>query len=428
MPEETAKNRLEAENLQLRQAVEELSILNEIAFAIGSQTEVDKISELIVSKCTKKIKAEQGCILLLSEDQNSPFKTYVRKIEHASKVIPIHLGTTLMGWMIKNQKPLIINDLSSDKRFQNLQVKEGNFHSMLMVPLKLKNKLTGLLCLFNKEEEFSAEDQRLLSIIAVQSAQVIENARQVEIEKKFQEMEKELLVAKEIQIRLLPKEAPQVDGFDIQGYTLPTKQVGGDYFDFIELPDKNLGVAIADVSGKGMPAALLMANFQATLRNQSLAKNSPSEMVSNCNNLVCKSVEKGQFVTFFWGALNASEKSFTFVNAGHNPPFIFDRKGEISRLTDGGLILGLLENVPFEQKKVKLSSGDLLLLFTDGITEAMNETQAQFEEERLVKVVEESRNLNSDQIIKKITQEVLSFQGLQPQFDDLTLVVIKVQE
>ncbi|EQB62941.1 MAG: Serine phosphatase [candidate division Zixibacteria bacterium RBG-1] len=427
MPEETAKNRLEAENLQLRQAVEELSILNEIAFAIGSQTEVDKISELIVSKCTKKIKAEQGCILLLSEDQNSPFKTYIRKIEHKTEMIPIHLGTTLMGWMIKNQKPLIINDLKNDKRFQSLD--PGDFHSLLMVPLKLKNKFTGVLCLFNKDGEFSSDqDQRLLSIIAVSSAQVIENARQAEIEKKFQEMERELLVAKEIQIRLLPKEPPQVDGFDIQGYTLPTKQVGGDYFDFIELPDKNLGVAIADVSGKGMPAALLMANFQATLRNQSLAKNSPSEMVSNCNNLVCRSVEKGQFVTFFWGALNCQEKSFNYVNAGHNPPFIFNKRGEITRLTDGGLILGLLENVPFEQKKVKLNSGDLLLLFTDGITEAMNETQAQFEEERLIKVVEENRLSSADQIIKKITQEVLAFQGLQPQFDDLTLVVIKVKE
>ncbi len=426
MPEETFKNRLEAENLQLKQAVEELSILNEIAFAIGSQTEVDKISELIVSKCTKKIKAEQGCILLLSEDQASPFKTYVRKIEHASKVIPIHLSTTLMGWMIKNQKPFIINDLKSDKRFQSLE--KQDFRSLLMVPLKLKNKLTGLLCIFNKEGEFSPEDQRLLSIIAVQSAQVIENARLAEEEKKLQEIEKELLVAKEIQARLLPKEAPKIDGFDIQGYTLPTKQVGGDYFDFIELPDKNLGVAIADVSGKGMPAALLMANFQATLRNQSLTKISPSEMVSNCNNLVCKSVEKGQFVTFFWGALNTSEKSFTFVNAGHNPPFIFNKKGEISRLSEGGLILGMLENVPFEQKKVKLNPGDLLLLFTDGITEAMNETQAQFEEERLIKAVEESRNFNSDQIIKKIAQEVLAFQGLQPQFDDLTLVVIKVKE
>ncbi|OGC77363.1 MAG: hypothetical protein A2145_03160 [candidate division Zixibacteria bacterium RBG_16_40_9] len=426
MPGETFKNRLEAENLQLRQAVEELSILNEIAFAIGSQTEVDKISELIVSKCTKKIKAEQGCILLLSEDQNSPFKTYIRKIERKSQVLPIHLSTHVMGWMIKNQKPLIINDFKSDKRFQTLE--PGELRSLLMVPLKLKNKVTGVLCLFNKEEKFSAEDQRLLSIIAVQSAQVIENARLAEEEKKLQEIEKELLVAKEIQARLLPKEAPQIAGFDIQGYTLPTKQVGGDYFDFIGLDDKKLGIAIADVSGKGMPAALLMANFQATLRNQSLAKISPAEMVYNCNNLVCKSVEAGQFVTFFGGVLNPSEKTFTYVNAGHNPPFIFTRKGEITRLTEGGLILGLMENSPFEQKKVTLNPGDLLLLFTDGITEAMNETQAQFEEDRLTKVVQDHRQLSASEIIKKITQEVLAFQGLQPQFDDLTLVVIKVQE
>src|SRR4030067_1994981 len=186
--------RLNQEVQNLRLAVEELSLLNEIAVAIGSQTEVSAITDLIVSKCNRKIMAEQGCILLLSGDEVSPFKTYVRKMESSSKLIPIHLSTTLMGWMLKNQSPLIINDLPADSRFQNLALKT-EFKSLLMVPLKHRNKLTGLFSVFNKEGEFNQNDQRLLSIVAAQSAQIIENARLREEEKKLQEIEKELLVA-----------------------------------------------------------------------------------------------------------------------------------------------------------------------------------------------------------------------------------------
>jgi sigma-B regulation protein RsbU (phosphoserine phosphatase) len=219
---------LQNEVASLRLAVEELSILNEIAVAIGSVTEVAAITDLIVSKCIKKLNAEQGCILLLSRDEASPFKTYVRKIQQPTTQLPIHISTTLMGWMIKNQSALMINDLNSDPRFQNLALR-SEFKSLLMVPLKHRSKLIGLFCIFNKLGEFDNNDQRLLSIVASQSAQIIENARLHEEEKKLQEIEKELMVAKEIQQRLLPKSTPKVPGFDIYGFSEPSRQVGGDY-------------------------------------------------------------------------------------------------------------------------------------------------------------------------------------------------------
>jgi len=398
--------------------------LNEIAVAIGSQTEVSTITDLIVSKCNHKIKAEQGCILLLSGDEASPFKTYVRKIESSSKLIPIHLSTTLMGWMLKNQSPLIINDLQADSCFQNLALKT-DFKSLLMVPLKHRNKLTGLFCVFNKEEEFNQNDQRLLSIVAAQSAQIIENARLREEEKKLQKIEKELLIAREIQQGLLPKQMPQVSGFDIYGYSLPTQQVGGDYFDFLTLPDGKLGIGIADVSGKGTPAALLMANLQAALRSQALTNCAPSVGVANANRLLCQSVEKGKFATLVYGCLNPAEKKFAYVNAGHNPPFVFSGS-EVVTLDKGGLLLGMLEDAAYEQGEVSLKSGDLLVMYTDGVTEAINETEAQFEDERLIRVVRENIPKPAKQIAELIIKEVKAFQGLQPQSDDITLVIVKV--
>src|SRR3990170_3401553 len=373
--------RLNQEVQNLRLAVEELSLLNEIAVTIGSLSDVASITDLIVSKCIKKLKAEQGCVLLLSDDQTSPFKTFVRKIERPTTQIPIHISTTLMGWMIKNQSPLIINDLVADDRFQNMALKT-EFKSLLMVPLKNRNKLTGLFCIFNKVGDFNPNDQRLLSIIASQSAQIIENARLHEEEKKLQEIEKELLVAREIQVGLLPKQVPQVPGFDIYGYSAPSKQVGGDYFDFLALPDGKVGLGIADVSGKGTPAALLMANLQAALRGQAVINRSVKDTVANANFMLSRFMDTGKFITLFYGILDIKDKTFTYTNAGHDFPILLHPGGDLRTLEKGGLILGISDRSKYEEETVQLKRGDLLLLYTDGITEATNEKEEMYEKER----------------------------------------------
>lgn len=415
--------RTQEEIKNLRLAVEELSLLNEIAVAIGSLDDVSAITDLIVSKCIKKLKAEQGCVLLLSKDETSPFKTYVRKIERPTTQFPIHISTTLMGWMIKNQSPLLINDLEADNRFQNLALKT-QFKSLLMVPLKHRTQLTGLFAVFNKAEQFNPTDQRLLSIVASQSAQIIENARLREEEKKLEEIEKELLVAKEIQMRLLPKASPQVPGFDIFGCSVPSKQVGGDYFDFITLPDNRIGLAVADVSGKGTPAALLMANLQAALRSQALTNCDPKLAVGNANRLLYRSVERGKFATLIYGCLDPRENKFAYVNAGHNPPLLFSGN-KLTTLETGGLLLGVMENAPYEQGEISFKPRDLLVMYTDGVTEAVNETEMQFEEERLTRIIKDNLSLSAKEISGKIIQDVKSFQGLQPQSDDITLVIVK---
>jgi len=421
------QNNLEEENLRLRRAVEELSILNEITAAISSTMRVEEITKLIVSKCIQRIGVEQGSVTLLKEDQAEPLKTFVRVMDNKMDNVPYRLGLSLTGWMLKNQKPLLINDLSTDQRFSGISLGTERIKSVLSVPLKVKNKMIGHISLFNKKEkDFTQEDLRLLSIIAIQSAQTIENARLYEEERKLLDLEKDLKVASHIQQALLPDANPTIEGIEIFGQWIPAKEVGGDYYDFIQIDDSHLGIAIADVSGKGTSAALIMANLQACLRGQALINRSVRDTVTKINFMLSRSMDMGKFITLVYGILDTKEKILTYSNAGHNYPFLLDREGGVEILEKGGTVLGAFDDFVYEEETIKLNSGDLLLLYTDGITEAMNEKDEMFEEERLLNLLKENRGISAQELSQKIVDSVLSFQGSTPQSDDLTLVLLKV--
>lgn len=243
-------------------------------------------------------------------------------------------------------------------------------------------------------------------------------------------MESELQTARKIQERLLPHEMPLFPGFEIAGTSLPSKQVGGDYFDFLDLENGRLGIAIADVSGKGIPAALLMANLQASLHAQVLEKRNAADAASRINNLLVKSTDSNMFITFFYGLLDRNLSTFISTNAGHNPPILLRAEGRIDRLEKGGLILGFLQDQKFEQETTTIQPGDVLVLYTDGITEAMDpdpETPEKklFGEERLIQVIRWSQGLTAREIQGAILQAVTAHTQNTPQNDDLTLVVIK---
>jgi HAMP domain-containing protein len=243
-------------------------------------------------------------------------------------------------------------------------------------------------------------------------------------------MESELQTARKIQERLLPHDMPQFPGFEIAGTSLPSRQVGGDYFDFLNLESGQLGIAIADVSGKGIPAALLMANLQASLHAQVLEKRNVAEVATRINNLLVKSTDSNMFVTFFYGLLDRNLSTFISTNAGHNPPILLRADGLIDRLEKGGLILGFLKDQKFEQETTSIRPGDVLVLYTDGITEAIDpdpETPEEklFGEEKLIQVIRWSADLSAREIQGNILQAVTAHTNNTPQNDDITLVVIK---
>jgi len=417
--------RLIEENIRLKSSVEELSILNDIATAIASTQSLNQITNLIVNKCVKHFKSEQGSIQLVDEkDFINPFHTMIRVRD--SHIDPLRFDQQLSDLMLTKKKPLIINEFKYEEKIGLREDSLLKIRSLLSVPMIIKGKMIGILSLFNKEsdEGFSDSDQRLLSIIAAQSANVIENSRLFEEENKLIQIKKEIQVASGIQKNLLPPEMPNIKGYDIYAINIPAQEVGGDYYDFIKISKNKTALALGDVSGKGLPAAMLMANLQATLRGQLLFCNSLKDCIKRANNLLFKSTDTSKFVTLFIGILDTESNTFTYNNAGHNVP-LFLQNDKLIKLDKGGLLLGCLENVEYDEEKITFEKDSTLVIYSDGITEAMNESEEEFGDERLEKIFMECRNESSQNIIINILDELNRHVGNFPQSDDITIMVIK---
>lgn len=417
---------LRDENQRLKRAVEELSVLNELARAVGASSNSEEIMQTIIRRSMRAVNAEQGVITLVAQQADNPMKTLVRAMVSSSEHEQFHLTQALVGWMHLNKKPLLLNDPRNDERFRGVAWDES-IRSLLCVPMMIKSELKGVLTLSNKKEGnlFTEDDQRLLAIIAAQSAQVVENARLNEREKQLIKMQEELKLAAKIQAELLPKTSPQVAGYDIAGRSIPAQTIGGDYFDFITIDEQRLAICLGDVSGKGLTAAMLMANVQATLRGQSSVATSANECIQRANTLLFQSTSADKFVTLFYAVLDSANHQLRFCNAGHDHPFLFSDAPEPLRLKTGGIILAMLEDFPFVEETVSLAPNSLLVIASDGIAEAMNARSEQFGEPRLTAIVQDNRDRTSAEVIDAIIDAVKSHAGTAVQSDDMTLVVIK---
>jgi phosphoserine phosphatase RsbU/P len=417
---------LQEENQRLRRAVEELSILNDLARAIGASLNSQEIMRTIVHRSLRAANAEQGVITLVDASPNEPMKTLIRTAVSSAAYSPYHFNQSLLGWMHLNKKPLLINDPRNDERFRGVKWDES-IRSLVCVPMVIKAELKGVLTIYNKKVEggFTDDDQRLLAIIAAQSGQVVENARLYESEQALQRMREEVRLASRIQNDLLPRHSPEIPGYDIAGKSIPAQMVGGDYFDFIQMEGGRTALCLGDVSGKGLPASLLMANLQATLRGQTLLGPSAAQCICRANRLLYESTSSEKFVTLFYGILDPAEHRFWFCNAGHENPFLLSLDREPRRLTEGGVVLSILEEFPYQEETLSLTPGDLMVVFSDGITEAINQNQEQFGEARLGQLIMQHRNESSTELIESIIQGVRQFAGPVQQMDDMTLLVLK---
>jgi sigma-B regulation protein RsbU (phosphoserine phosphatase) len=244
-----------------------------------------------------------------------------------------------------------------------------------------------------------------------------------ELERKKFEIE----TARNIQRSFLPDSEPHIKGFDIAGFTLPALEVGGDFYDFIPISQDRWGFVIADVSGKGFPAALFMALSRTCVRAYAVGKTTACGAICMANNLISQDDKSDMFVTLFYALLDTDSKQLHYVNAGHNPPLVFGRQGDgLVLLAARGIALGVMPDIALEEKEVPLHEGEIVLLYTDGVTEAVNMKKEQFGQQRLITLVEGNRNLSAQELIRRIEQEVIAFSEGQPQFDDLTLMVLKV--
>jgi phosphoserine phosphatase RsbU/P len=300
----------------------------------------------------------------------------------------------------------------------------------LALPIKHQNETCAVLCLGPKMtgKGFGTDDIELLYALGNLAFTSIQNTYLVDEQIERQRLQEEMKLAQHIQERLLPQELPRLKGVDLAATAIPSREVGGDYYDVIKLEGPRVLTAIADVTGKGAPAAMLMANLQSCLHVMSPMPMSLEEAIGHINRVICKNTDYDKFITFFTGIYHMEERTFTYVNAGHNPPMLVRADGSIELLEKGGLLLGVMSGMPYESGTVTLEPGDSVVMFTDGVTEAMGIAEEEFGEERLEPVLVAHRATSASEILKAIKEAVAEFVGEQAQLsDDFTVLILKVE-
>lgn len=322
----------------------------------------------------------------------------------------------------------LVENLARQKRFNAVAAQLSRVGIVAVVPMQIQNQVKGAVLLGEKLRgaAYSKADLEFLYSLANLAIISIENARLFREAIEKQRLEDELAIAREIQQGLLPAKLPVIPGFETAAVNVSSKQVGGDYYDVVPIHNDQFIMVIGDVAGKGTPAALLMANVQASLRAFAPMGLSLSDATRRINDLTTLNTGQDKFITFFWGSLNVVTREFRYVNAGHNPPFLLRANGTIERLDIGGIILGLMKTLtPYQEGSVILGPGDVVVMFTDGVSEAMNAQEEDFTEDRLEEVLKQVREMSPAEIIEQIQLALEGHTQGTPQSDDITMLVFK---
>jgi phosphoserine phosphatase RsbU/P len=419
-----------------REAYEADAILSDLAIKVRTIVETGPLLETVATRIAESLHVRRIAILLNGSGRLQPAYALGYPLL-PSVAIP---EDSLTVKRLHKQQHAFVQFDDEDSWVQSTDGAEREsleqLKPELLIPLSLNEKLLGIMSLGMKqsEEPYSRTDIRLLDSVAAQTGLALENGRltaAITAEVAAREKQKrELEIAHEVQERLFPQEYPPMAGLDYAGACRPALDVGGDYYDFIALSKTELGIAIGDVSGKGIPAALLMATLRAFLRGQTMQRQSDlTAVMANLNKLVYDSSTSNRYATFFYGELDTSSRTLTYVNGGHNPPMLFrqsDCGRDVVRLDAGGPVIGLMEDCVYQQGSVALEPGDVLVAYTDGISEAMNEAEDEWGEEQLKDAVRPSRHAPARDLIDRIMTSADAFVAGAPQHDDMTLVIVRL--
>lgn len=335
----------------------------------------------------------------------------------------LKLGEGFIGHVALTREPIICADVRNNPIYINARDKT---RSEMVAPIISNDEVIGVFDLESDElNAYADDDLQVLMLLASQVAIIIEKVMLHEqlIEKK--RLEGQLEVARQVQLELLPPSDPKLPGYDISAYNYPTEEVSGDYYDWVRIYDDQIGLVIADVSGKGVPAALLMSFLRASLRAATHIGYSPHISMAKVNYLLWESIERNQFITAFYGVLDASSRTLAYANAGHNPPLLLDAAGDVHFLERGNIPLGMFANTRYHEYYLTIAPGDLLVLYTDGVTEATNREGEEFGRDRLVASVKAAAHLGARELISTVHREVIEWTEGLGMTDDGTFFVIK---
>jgi serine phosphatase RsbU (regulator of sigma subunit) len=379
---------------------------------------LEELFPLILKLTVEAVKASRGAVMTLEPDG----EIRARAVHGEG----LRISTAVRDRVIEQRKSLLVRDTSADLDFADRKsILAQEIRSFLAVPLQTDEQVIGFIYLDSPRllREFTAGELNLVTVMANIAAIRIEHARLIEAEKARLLMARELERAAEIQRRLLPAKPPDVAGLDLAGYNAPCRTVGGDYYDFLPYPDGRIALLIGDVSGKGMGAALLMSSLQARCR---VVFENPGELgaqVSHLNRITAANCPGNCFITFCAVVLDPANGELRYCNAGHNAPLLLRTGGEFESLEPTGMVLGIVPNATYEEKTCRLDPGDLLLLFSDGVTESCKPgVDEEFGEERLSALLCNQQGQPAAAVLDAIKSEIVSFTGGTPATDDVTLV------
>jgi serine phosphatase RsbU (regulator of sigma subunit) len=406
-----------------RRALEK-EVLLEISKTLATPFDVEEVIAEIFKTLRLVVMYDAAAVYLVNRrSQALEMVSEVGYPQGSEDAFGLMVGQGVVGWVAKTGEAVIVPDVKQDPRYVAARPET---RSELAAPLVIEGRTLGVFNLESDVEDAYHEGHlEILGAFAAQAAVAIERARTTRELLERRRLEKELAIAREIQQSFLPKTPPDVPGFEIAGTMQAHDEVGGDYFDFIRVSETRLGIAIADVSGKGIPAALIMAGFRMSLLAEIRNEFAIRAVMSKVNGLLHESTDRDKFVTAFYGVLDYHNRVLICSNAGHNPPILFRAKGTLEYLSDGGVALGVLADARYEEKPVFIERGDVLVLYTDGVTEAESPEREQFGRRRLEACVRRLLGGSSQEIMSGIIAEVAAFSGSRGQTDDLTLVVLR---
>ncbi|NIM93859.1 MAG: SpoIIE family protein phosphatase [Anaerolineales bacterium] len=408
---------------------ERLATLYRISQTFNSSLDLDEVLNRVMDEVIRVTNAERGFLMLRDSDGDLTFKV-ARGLDHQTIESPeFEVSRSVVNRVANEVRSILTSDAQSDEWLSSrLSVRGLKLRALLCVPLLLKDTCIGVVYVDNRLQAgiFDKQDIELLEGIAASAAIAIENARLYQVAVEKGRLERELQVAHEVQSNLIPRQTPDLPGWDFATWWQPARQVSGDFYDFIPLSEGHLGLVIGDVTDKGMPAALFMANTRSIIRAIVARPLPPSQAITTANQLICADSSKGMFVSLFYAQLDPISGVLTYVNAGHNPPLHFCyEEDSFEELKLTGMPLGIEREEDYGERSTQLDVGDYLLLYTDGVTEATNERLQLFGKEELLAILSENRKATASDIHTILRTAITEFLDSSPPMDDISLTIIR---
>ncbi len=406
-----------------------LALISKVGVTLLASTTLSETLEQIVSLVFEAVPADR-CLLMMRDEGSKELRVAVARLrDRVGEVGEIRVSRNVLDEVVMRGKSVLTSDAQHDPRFASGTVVLQGIRSVLAVPLGVSEKVFGIVYADSPiaDGRFTEDHLKVLTTLASVAAIRVENARLAEARLQQERLERELQLAMEIQQRFQPTAPPVVPGYELQGISFPCYEIGGDYYDFIEREDGRLVIALGDVSGKGTAAALLMSSLHASVHAQAGSHDTLSETISAVNRYLADNIPANRFVTLFYAELDPASGALTFLNAGHNPPLIVHAAGTVEQLASGGLPLGIKRNAEYREGRTQMQMGDVLVIYSDGVTEAASPSGEEFGVTRLYEVVSRNIEASAAGVRDRIESALTKFsQGTQAA-DDITLVIVKRQ-